>query len=621
MNEIVKYHKDFEKKLVFRNFTASELNFLIAICTKVRDKKENEVIFTFEELKKLSKWVKTDNKSFIKSLQNTNKKLMALIFEMPNEEAEAGGVTQFVLFPTFDIFPTTKILKVAVNTKFAYLLNNLSNNFNQYELEEFASLKSVYSKLLYKELMLFKDTGYRIFKIEDFRRKLDIPEKYRMTNVNQKVLKPIEEDMKHLFKSFRINKIKDGKTIIKIEFYFTPMKKDILKDEVIDKNIIDVDDIKTKSIIESQAAEKTDNDLLKDFFISQFPTVNYTKKHQVELEKVLKNNDLEFVKNYLNKLWEDIKNNITISNKEAYFSHFILNSKDIERNYLPADYEELKKETEPIQKTREISSIKGFSSPINLEIPKENEEKKVITRSEYEREKEKWIIEQKKAPVYNEKIALQIFEIKMKNYEIIEDEVKEENIEIKTISRFDYEYKKLEWLEIQKQSNSYNEKMAIRVFEEKMKDYKIIEEDYEEIIAEAKEKYDIEEVILDDDDEGGVPNLDFLDNEDDELLELSLKKAEEKKLNELTMKDVENYIKDSPNFLEVIKNLVREEEMKKQQEKNKMKYKDFLEKYSDKLKSKAGKKLTGVALRFKAIALAKKMEIEITDLYKKRGIL
>ena len=104
MNEIVKYHKDFEKKLVFRNFTASELNFLMAICTKVRDKKENEVIFTFEELKKISKWVKTDNKSFIKSLQSTNKKLMSLVFEMPNEEAEAGGVTQFVLFPKFFLF-------------------------------------------------------------------------------------------------------------------------------------------------------------------------------------------------------------------------------------------------------------------------------------------------------------------------------------------------------------------------------------------------------------------------------------------------------------------------------------------------------------------------------------
>ena len=56
--KLLNIHKDFEKKLVFRNFTASELNFLMAICTKVRDKKENEVIFTFEELKKISKWVK-----------------------------------------------------------------------------------------------------------------------------------------------------------------------------------------------------------------------------------------------------------------------------------------------------------------------------------------------------------------------------------------------------------------------------------------------------------------------------------------------------------------------------------------------------------------------------------
>ena len=48
MNEIVKYHKDFENKLVLKTFTASELNFLMAICTKVRDKKEDEIIFTFK---------------------------------------------------------------------------------------------------------------------------------------------------------------------------------------------------------------------------------------------------------------------------------------------------------------------------------------------------------------------------------------------------------------------------------------------------------------------------------------------------------------------------------------------------------------------------------------------
>ena len=74
MNEIVKYHKDFENKLVLKNFTASELNFLMAICTKVRDKKEDEVIFSFNELKNISNWTNKNDKDFIHSLEMTNKK-------------------------------------------------------------------------------------------------------------------------------------------------------------------------------------------------------------------------------------------------------------------------------------------------------------------------------------------------------------------------------------------------------------------------------------------------------------------------------------------------------------------------------------------------------------------
>lgn len=394
MNEIVKYHKDFEKKLVFRNFTASELNFLMAICTKVRDKKENEVIFTFEELKKISKWVKTDNKSFIKSLQSTNKKLMSLVFEMPNEEAEAGGVTQFVLFPTFDIFPTTKILKVAVNTKFAYLLNNLSNNFNQYELEEFASLKSVYSKLLYKELMLFKDTGYRIFKIEDFRRKLDIPEKYRMTNINQKVLAPIKEDFKNIFQKFEIIKIKNGREITQIRFNF------ITKDIKSLKMINEIEIIENKKITSDEELEK--------YFKTIFPDVNYSKKHKEVLEKLLKNNSLEYIKKYLSEQWEYVQNDKNILNKSAYFSKLILEEKAVYKNHLPADYEELKVEerNRNIESTNTITSLKDLVEKditdyeVRKNITPEQIEQEVlfkidVTEEEYNKIKEDWILKRK----------------------------------------------------------------------------------------------------------------------------------------------------------------------------------------------------------------------------------
>ena len=420
MNEIVKYHKDFEKKLVLKSFNASELNFLMAICTKVRDKKEDEVIFTFEELKKLSKWVKTDNKSFIKSLQNTNKKLMALIFEMPNEEAEAGGVTQFVLFPTFDIFPASKILKVAVNTKFAYLLNNLSNNFNQYQLETFASLKSKYSKLLYKELMLFKDTGYRIFKIEDFRKKLDIPEKYRMTHINQYVLKPIKEDLEHIFLNFEIVKIKNGREIAQIRFNFT--YGNIKPVEIVEN----IEKVVSKNI--GSAGE------LEQYFKTTFPGVNYSKKHKEVLEKLLKNNSLEYIKKYLSEQWEYVQNDKNILNKLAYFSKLILEEKAVYKNHLPADYEELKVEerNRNIESTNTITSLKDLVEKditdyeVRKNITPEQIEQEVlikmdVTEEEYNKIKEDWIIKQKEiVPNSDPKLLEVIFNASQsKKYNII----------------------------------------------------------------------------------------------------------------------------------------------------------------------------------------------------------
>ena len=445
MNEIVKYHKDFEKKLVLKSFNASELNFLMAICTKVRDKKEDEVIFTFEELKKLSKWVKTDNKSFIKSLQNTNKKLMALIFEMPNEEAEAGGVTQFVLFPTFDIFPASKILKVAVNTKFAYLLNNLSNNFNQYQLETFASLKSKYSKLLYKELMLFKDTGYRIFKIEDFRKKLDIPEKYRMTHINQYVLKPIKEDLEHIFSNFEIVKIKNGREIAQIRFNFT--YGNIKPVEIVEN----IEKVVSKNI--GSAGE------LEQYFKTTFPGVNYSKKHKEVLEKLLKNNSLEYIKKYLSEQWEYVQNDKNILNKSAYFSKLILEEKAVYKNHLPADYEELKVEerNRNIESTNTITSLKDLVEKditdyeVRKNITPEQIEQEVlfkidVTEEEYNKIKEDWIIIKQKEVVPNSdpKLLEVIFNASQsKKYNIIN--AKEEiNIKEKELHELEENIKRMQ---------------------------------------------------------------------------------------------------------------------------------------------------------------------------------
>ena len=425
MNEIVKYHKDFENKLVLKNFTASELNFLMAICTKVRDKKEDEVIFSFNELKNISNWTNKNDKDFIHSLEMTNKKLIELTFRFENEKE----IIMFVLFPTFHIDKDEKTLKVAVNKKFAYLLNNLSNNFNWYQLKDFTSLNSKYSKLLYKELMLFKDTGYRIFKIEDFRKKLDIPEKYRMTNIKQKVLTPIEEDFKHIFSKFEIVKIKNGRDIVQIRFNFT--YSNIKPVEVVE----DTEKVVNKNI--GPAGE------LEQYFKTTFPDVNYTIKHKEVLEKLLQNNSLEYVKQYLKDQWEYSQNDNNILNKPGYFSSLILGEKSVLKDYLPADYEEKKAEerNRNLKGINTITSLKDLAEKdvtdyeVRKNITPEQIEQQVllkvdVTEEEYNKIKQDWINKQMEETSNNDLRVLEsIFNASQsKKYNVIVPKI-DENIE------------------------------------------------------------------------------------------------------------------------------------------------------------------------------------------------
>lgn len=446
MNEIVKYHKDFENKLVLKNFTASELNFLMAICTKVRDKKEEEIMFTFNELKNISNWTNKNDKDFIRSLEMTNKKLIELTFRFENEKE----IIMFVLFPTFHIDKDEKTLKVAVNTKFAYLLNNLSNNFNWYQLKDFTSLKSKYSKLLYKELMLFKDTGYRIFKIEDFRKKLDIPEKYRMTHINQYVLKPIKEDLEHIFSNFEIVKIKNGREIVQIRFNFT--YSNIKPVEIVEN----IEKVVSKNI--GSAGE------LEQYFKTTFPGVNYSKKHKEVLEKLLKNNSLEYIKKYLSEQWEYVQNDKNILNKSAYFSKLILEEKAVYKNHLPADYEELKVEerNRNIESTNTITSLKDLVEKditdyeVRKNITPEQIEQEVlfkidVTEEEYNQIKEDWILKRKEeVPNSDPKLLEVIFNASQsKKYNIIntKEEVNEKEKELheleENIKRMQEELNKL----------------------------------------------------------------------------------------------------------------------------------------------------------------------------------
>lgn len=307
MNEIVKYHNDLSNQIVIKTLNATELNVLMALCGKMRDKDTDEVIFTFQQLKELIKWDNNNNELFIKNLINMNKKLISLNFTF----RENKRTIQFVLFPTFVTDETNKTLTVRVNKDFSFLLNNISSNFTRFELDNFTALKSKYSKYLYKELMKFKSTGYLIMTIEDFRNKLDIPKTYQMTHIKTKILKPVILELSQILKNFEMKQLKKGKNITHFEFTFKPVKDNTPIKEV---EIIDVCEIER-------------------YWLDNFPGVNYTKKHKEIIEKFKKNYSISYIKKYLLEQWEYVKNNSNINDKCAYFSQLILEEKAVFKDY------------------------------------------------------------------------------------------------------------------------------------------------------------------------------------------------------------------------------------------------------------------------------------------------
>ena len=189
-SKIVKYHNDVHT-VSLREFSAAELDIFVAILSSMRDTGENKVTFTFSEIKELIHWKAKNNERFLSLLKSTYDKLLKTHIRIGNDI----DWTSFVLFTEYTVSGSTSKVTIAVNPKFRYILNLLLSNFTRFELDEFLSLKSTYAKEFYRRMKQFRNTGVWNVSLEEFKRVLDIPEKYKMTMIDLKVLAPIKNEL------------------------------------------------------------------------------------------------------------------------------------------------------------------------------------------------------------------------------------------------------------------------------------------------------------------------------------------------------------------------------------------------------------------------------------------
>ena len=98
MNEIVKYN-NYMNSLKFVGFTATDFNFLMTLCAKLRDKNTSEITISFSELREKTGYTQCAIKQFVSDLKRMNEKLMKITCSLETETE----IIMFVLFPTFTI--------------------------------------------------------------------------------------------------------------------------------------------------------------------------------------------------------------------------------------------------------------------------------------------------------------------------------------------------------------------------------------------------------------------------------------------------------------------------------------------------------------------------------------
>lgn len=337
MNNLVAY-KDEMNTVPLRRFNSKEMDLFFSICSKMRNEELNTITFNFEDLRELSNYKITATDHFVSDLENIYDKLIQLDYKIETEKK----IIKFVLFTKYEIDKINQTISIRVNEEFRHILNNIFGGFTKFELEEFTTLESSYSKTAYRLLKQFRQSGYYIVQIDEFRRLLDIPESYKMGNIDQRVLNPIEKELPEYFQNLKITKLrgrgKRKRFIEHIEFKFEPETdiekgKKIFRDEnkeFYEKNIMDFN---TEEVSKTFPEIKPVSNLLELKNQMGLSKEKYTEKQinkifKIAMEKIAETNSNLDVYEYIRLCNDFVSRKKDVKNKYNYLLSTLKNDYD-----------------------------------------------------------------------------------------------------------------------------------------------------------------------------------------------------------------------------------------------------------------------------------------------------
>ena len=281
-NEVVRHHNDLNT-VIMRKWSSEEMNFFFAILAKARDKGTSNLVFDKYQLAELANYSVQHNKRFYDTMDN----LANHISELRYIERTSNSVEYMPLFTRFKVewekdFSDMQAT-VSVSPHFEYILNKLSANFTQYELQEFTSIRSTYAKTAYRLLKQWRTEGKKEFKKDEFKLLMDTPDYYQISDIDRLVLKPILTQLSPYFEGLKVKKIKSNKKGTPVLGYEFTWKKE--ETEAYDPNKYD----KPKNTAKKPSKKATKNN------VPSWSNPNYKNETSEEMKQELERKKQELL--------------------------------------------------------------------------------------------------------------------------------------------------------------------------------------------------------------------------------------------------------------------------------------------------------------------------------------
>lgn len=181
-----------------QRFNSNEMNLLLIISSKLNKTKKNKVTLTFEEIDKHTNF----SYSYTYKYDYFNG-----LGQLIMEEYENSISNYQCVIKSFIIDSIGKQVTFFINSDLVESILEISKDFSNDNFDVFLNLTSTYAKSAYLLVKIMSRCGKYIIDMNDFKRLLNIPEKYQMSDIDKKVFFQIEKNLAKHFTEFRIEKI------------------------------------------------------------------------------------------------------------------------------------------------------------------------------------------------------------------------------------------------------------------------------------------------------------------------------------------------------------------------------------------------------------------------------